>query len=192
MAMSPNPNELVRGVEELTCEVEALRANVASLESLRFELLKEAQLRQTDTDAALLTQVRNLVKVWRIWNWKSPTAEVLNLDTGECEEALTGEERALARIRELETKLASRHRAAVEYSDIIERYVRAMRAAVVDAELRGPEAGMVWIWNTLLGPGMLPDVEEAKAEGGAQAMFDREQAKHEAFRAAHPVPEVKA
>lgn len=104
--MSPNPNELARGVEELTCEVEALRANVARLESLRFELLKEAQLRQTDTDAALLTQVRNLVKVWRIWNWKSPTAEVLNLDTGECAEALTGEERALARIQELERENA--------------------------------------------------------------------------------------
>jgi hypothetical protein len=31
-------------------------------------------------------------------------------------------------------------------------------------------------------------VKAAKAEGGAQAMFNREMAEHEAFRAAHPAP----
>jgi hypothetical protein len=34
----------------------------------------------------------------------------------------------------------------------------------------------------------LPDLEEAKALGGAQALWDKETAEHEAFRAAHPAP----
>jgi hypothetical protein len=64
----------------------------------------------------------------------------------------------------------------------------AQRAAGEAASLEGPEAGMRWIANTLCGPGHMPDVQAAKAEGGAQAMFDREMAEHEAFRAAHPAP----
>ena len=45
-----------------------------------------------------------------------------------------------------------------------------------------------WIENTLEGPGHLPDLASAKKEGGAQCMFNREMAEHEAFRAAHPAP----
>lgn len=79
-------------------------------------------------------------------------------------------------------------RRAITFGDIVAQQVMAMRAAVVDNALRGSGEGMAWIWNTLAGPGHLPDVEAAKAEGGAQAMFDREMAEHEAFRAAHPAP----
>ena len=64
----------------------------------------------------------------------------------------------------------------------------AMRAAYVDAKLNGSDAGMAWIENTLEGPGHLPDLAAAKKEGGAQCMFNREMAEHEAFRAAHPAP----
>ncbi len=79
-------------------------------------------------------------------------------------------------------------RRAITFGDIVHTQVLAMRAAVVDAKLQGPEAGMAWIENTLEGPGHLPDVAAAKAEGGAQVMFNREMAEHEAFRAAHPAP----
>ena len=83
---------------------------------------------------------------------------------------------------------AKSERRAIMFGDIVQTQVLAMRAAVVDAKLQGPEAGMTWIENTLEGPGHLPDVGAAKAEGGAQALFDREMAEHEAFRAAHPGP----
>ena len=79
-------------------------------------------------------------------------------------------------------------RRAITFGDIVHTQTLAMRAAVVDGVLSGPEAGMAWILNTLEGPGHLPDVNAAKAEGGAQAMFNRELAEHEAFRAAHPAP----
>lgn len=81
----------------------------------------------------------------------------------------------------------SEHR-AITFGDIMHTQILAMRAAVVDAALNGPEAGMAWIENTLAGPGHLPDIDAARAEGGAQCMFNREQAEHEAFRAAHPAP----
>lgn len=79
-------------------------------------------------------------------------------------------------------------RRAITFGDIVHQQVIAMRAAVVDAKLQGSDVGMAWIENTLCGPGHLPDIQAAKAEGGAQAMFDREMAEHEAFRAAHPAP----
>lgn len=79
-------------------------------------------------------------------------------------------------------------RRAIEFGDIVNRQVLAMRAAVVEAEITGADEGMEWIRNTLMGPGHYPDIEEARALGGAQALFDKEVAESEAFRAAHPAP----
>ena len=87
-----------------------------------------------------------------------------------------------------QAEAAKSERRAITFGDIVHTQVLAMRAAVVDSVLNGPEAGMAWILNTLEGPGHLPDVNAAKAEGGAQVMFNREMAEHEAFRAAHPAP----
>ncbi len=79
-------------------------------------------------------------------------------------------------------------RRAIAFGDIVQSQVIAMRAAVVAAKLEGMDVGMQWIANTLEGPGHLPDLDEAKALGGAQALWDKETAEHEAFRAAHPAP----
>jgi hypothetical protein len=79
-------------------------------------------------------------------------------------------------------------RRAIEYGDIVHKQVVAMRAAVVAAKLESPEVGIQWIANTLFGPGHYPDIEAARELGGAQALFDKEMAEHEAFRAAHPAP----
>ena len=59
---------------------------------------------------------------------------------------------------------------------------------MVAAKLESPEVGIQWIANTLFGPGHYPDIEAARELGGAQALFDKEMAEHEAFRAAHPAP----
>lgn len=79
-------------------------------------------------------------------------------------------------------------RRAIAFGDIVQSQVIAMRAAVVAAKLEGLDVGMQWIANTLCGPGHLPNLDEAKALGGAQALWDKETAEHEAFRAAHPAP----
>ena len=50
------------------------------------------------------------------------------------------------------------------------RYLLAMKAALIDADQRGDEYGMRWIYNSLAGPGELP----AEDEIDAQAFFDRE------------------
>ena len=83
---------------------------------------------------------------------------------------------------------AKSERRAITFGDIVAQQTMAMRAALVDNALRGSGEGMAWIFNTLSGPGHLPDIDAAQAEGGAQAMFDREMAEHEAFRTAHPAP----
>ena len=96
--------------------------------------------------------------------------------------------RIRSEVARLQREAAKSERRAITFGDIVAQQTMAMRAAVVDAKLQGPEAGIAWIENTLEGPGHLPDVAAAKAEGGAQAMFNREMAEHEAFRAAHPAP----
>ena len=83
---------------------------------------------------------------------------------------------------------AKSERRAVAFGDIVNSQILAMRAAVVAAKLEGLDVGMQWIANTLCGPGHLPDIDEARALGGAQALWDKETAEHEAFRAAHPAP----
>ena len=79
-------------------------------------------------------------------------------------------------------------RRAIAFGDIVQSQVIAMRAAVVAGKLESSDVGMQWIANTLEGPGHLPNLDEAKALGGAQALWDKETAEAEAFRAAHPAP----
>jgi hypothetical protein len=87
-----------------------------------------------------------------------------------------------------QAQMAKSERRAIAFGDIVQSQVIAMRAAVVAARLEGLDVGMQWIANTLEGPGHLPNLDEARALGGAQALWDKETAEHEAFRAAHPAP----
>ena len=96
--------------------------------------------------------------------------------------------RIRSEVARLTREAAKSERRAITFGDIVHTQVLAMRAAYVDAKLNGSDAGMAWIENTLEGPGHLPDLAAAKKEGGAQCMFNRETAEHEAFRAAHPAP----
>lgn len=96
--------------------------------------------------------------------------------------------RIRSEVARLHSEANKSERRAIMFGDIMAQQVMAMRAAYVDAKLNGSDAGMAWIENTLEGPGHLPDLAAAKKEGGAQCMFNREMAEHEAFRAAHPAP----
>jgi hypothetical protein len=95
-----------------------------------------------------------------------------------------------AEVKRLHAEAAKSERRAITFGDIVQSQVIAMRAAVVAAKLEGLDVGMQWIANTLEGPGHLPDLDEARALGGAQALWDKETAEAEAFRAAHPAPAV--
>ena len=104
------------------------------------------------------------------------------------EAAADGDCHADAEIDRLKAEAAKSERRAIVFGDIVHSQVIAMRAAVVAAKLEGLDVGMQWIANTLAGPGHLPDLDEARALGGAQALWDKETAEAKAFRAAHPAP----
>lgn len=95
-------------------------------------------------------------------------------------------------IQLLKAEISKGIRCEIMLSDVIHNHVIAMRAAVVAGHLESPDRGLQWIYNTLRGPGHLPDIDEALAMGGAQAMFDAEEKEHEAFRAARPGPEPES
>jgi hypothetical protein len=73
-------------------------------------------------------------------------------------------------------------RGAQSMSGVIDNHCIAMQAALIDAQERGLTHGLKWIWNTLAGPGLLPDFDAAKAMGGAQAWFDAKTAESEALK----------
>lgn len=79
-------------------------------------------------------------------------------------------------------------RVRIMQGDVIANHVIAMQAAIIEAAQVSPKEGLRWIFNTLRGPGFLPDMEEATRLGSAQAWFDAKTAEHEAFRAANPGP----
>ena len=122
--------------------------------------------------------------------WPQMIAALAAIDAalGLPEDGCNSTQTTLDAIAKLKAEAAKSERRAITFGDIVHTQTLAMRAAVVDAKLQGLEAGMAWIENTLEGPGNLPDVAAATAEGGAQCMFNREMAEHEAFRAAHPAP----
>jgi len=122
--------------------------------------------------------------------WPQMIAALAAIDAalGLPDDGCNSTQQTLDAIAKLKAEAAKSERRAITFGDIVHTQTLAMRAAVVDAKLQGPEAGIAWIENTLEGPGHLPDAAAAKAEGGAQVMFNREMAEHEAFRAAHPAP----
>lgn len=72
---------------------------------------------------------------------------------------------------------AKLYRTALSMGDVIDNHCLAMQAAVIEMYIgKGAEAGMRWIENTLAGPGLYPDVDEAQELGGAQAWFDAKSA----------------
>ena len=91
-----------------------------------------------------------------------------------------------AEIAALREDLA-RHKSHIRLTnDIITNQCIAMQSALIDQHHKGHEAGMVWIGNTLFGPGLIPDIGEALAlskTDPAQAWFDAKTAEHEAMRA---------
>lgn len=85
--------------------------------------------------------------------------------------AQQAESDALLAERDALKKDAERARMRAKELDLLfGRYLLAMKAAVIDADQRGDEEGMRWIYNSLAGPGELPSEEEIDA----QAFFDRE------------------
>lgn len=106
----------------------------------------------------------------------------------EAADALTAQTATITKqARELEALRADAERhskATLMLSGMFSRNCMAMQAALADMMLRGHEQGWQWIINSLDGPGLLPDMAEVKAAGGAQAWFDAELAEEEARVAA--------
>ena len=177
--------------------LDALMACVAAIERTQHCTLED-RLAASDKARAAIAALQ-AEEVERLAAQAAPTeAEALRhlMGMGEAEidaELLTSgidpDDAVKRAVRAIDGALAIKaERRAIMYGDIVHNHVCAMRAAVVASHLESPEAGMRWIVNTLFGPGHLPDVDEAIELGGAQAMFDKEMAEHEAFRAAHPAP----
>lgn len=91
-------------------------------------------------------------------------------------------------LRAYQDEIVILQRQLIRVSGSAAELILLMQAAVIDGHLQSPEKGLQWIVNTLSGPGLLPNLEEAKKLGGAQAWFDEKKAIQEEFRRAHLSP----
>lgn len=100
-----------------------------------------------------------------------------------------------ADVGRLKSKVTTLLRGRAALASVIHNHVIAMQAALIEAWAgRGDQSGITWIRNTLMGPGFVPDCDEAlelsdgNRERAAQAWFDAENAK-ERTRLAALAPE---
>lgn len=134
-------------VQVLVAEVSRLKA-----ENERLERNRDMWKGQVERQAEELTALREEVTEWK--------------DTVKFNEGCWSEERGT-----MIDKLQESRMRIKELDLLFGRYILAMRAAVIEEEHGlGAEGAMMWIYNSLVGPGELPPENETLA----QAYFDRE------------------
>ncbi|ASN67323.1 hypothetical protein 7F11_49 [uncultured Caudovirales phage] len=158
----------VRKAQEILAERDQLRAEIAGLktgyeayeqvnaelkaENERLERNRDMWKGQVERQAEELTALREEVTVWK--------------DTVKFNEGCWSEERGT-----MIDKLQESRMRIKELDLLFGRYILAMRAAVIEEEHGlGAEGAMMWIYNSLVGPGELPP----EGETDSQAYFDRE------------------
>ena len=117
---------------------------------------------------------------------KGPNPYFEGLHAGESDE-LRALRLALVKERDELRADLKKHKGHIRLTnDIITNQCIAMQSALIDEHHQDASAGMMWISNTLFGPGLIPDIGEAMALSKinpAQAWFDAKTAEHEAMRA---------
>ena len=157
----PLADRLWQEVEALKAEVAGLRTGYEAYERVKAELKAENERLERNRDmwkgqverqAEELTALREEVTVWK--------------DTVKFNEGCWSEERGT-----MIDKLQESRMRIKELDLLFGRYILAMRAAVIEEEHGlGAEGAMMWIYNSLVGPGELPP----EGETDSQAYFDRE------------------
>lgn len=124
------------------------------------------------------------------------------------DEALRAENEALkAQLAEIDKALGEwRGNSALEKAQAMQRHAQlqaqaygrfiiGMQACIIDCAKSYEDdtlpSYMDWLVNTLAGPGLMPDMDEANELGGAQAFADKAHADLDAHYAKYPIPEDK-
>ncbi|WP_407044939.1 ead/Ea22-like family protein [Enterobacter hormaechei] len=145
-------------LSRLTMEVHSdeLRKVASEVESYTDELiaaLEAAEKRNADLEGLLEAEVRLWTQRYDCANSRREVAE--------------------KRIAELESENAYIRNRHKELDLLIGKNILVMQAAIIEWQGTGDaRKGLAWIYNTLFGPGELPD----EAEKDAQAYFDRKYA----------------
>ena len=148
-------------ISKLRAEVAGLRTGYEAYEQVNAELKAENERLERNRDmwkgqverqSEELTTLRGEVAEWK--------------ETVKFNEKCWSEERGA-----MIDKLQESRMRIKELDLLFGRYILAMRAAVIEEEHGlGAEGAMMWIYNSLVGPGELPPENETLA----QAYFDRE------------------
>ena len=115
------------------------------------------------TELALITKIKNQLKNF----------DTVVLKEGEALALVEALEKAQQRNAELEAQNEYIRKRYQQLDLLIGKNILVMQAAIIEWQATGDaKNGLAWIYNTLFGPGELPD----EAEKDAQAYFDRKYA----------------
>ncbi|WP_165464520.1 ead/Ea22-like family protein [Enterobacter cloacae] len=119
----------------------------------------------SNIDKQALREVAERAKDNFIPNFRAPTRDVLALL-----DELEAKDKRIAELESDNAYIKNRHK---ELDLLIGKNILVMQAAIIEWQGTGDaRKGLAWIYNTLFGPGELPD----EAEKDAQAYFDRKYA----------------
>lgn len=124
--------------------------------------LNKQALREAAQEEIMLRSVSDTSDAWQ--DEASPEAVLALLDE------LEAAEKRNAELQRENAYICNRHK---ELDLLIGKNILVMQAAIIEWQATGDaKNGLSWIYNTLFGPGELPD----EAEKDAQAYFDRKYA----------------
>lgn len=124
--------------------------------------LNKQALREAAQEEIMLRSVSDTSDAWR--DEASPEAVLALLDE------LEAAEKRNAELQRENAYICNRHK---ELDLLIGKNILVMQAAIIEWQATGDaKNGLSWIYNTLFGPGELPD----ESEKDAQAYFDRKYA----------------
>ena len=157
----PLADRLWQEVEALKAEVAGLRTGYEAYERVNAELKAENERIKRNRD------------MWKGQvERQSEELTALRVEVTEWEGAVKFNEKCWSEERGTMIDKLQESRMRIKELDLLfGRYILAMRAAVIEEEHGlGAEGAMMWIYNSLVGPGELPPENETLA----QAYFDRE------------------
>ena len=144
---------------------------IADLFSLAVQLQVKAE-ESDDRDTAILAYsiqnaCSNLTESQREFRAADATIHNLELQLTEMAVQLANAESKCRELAAENAYIRNRHK---ELDLLIGKNILVMQAAIIEWQATGDaKSGLAWIYNTLFGPGELPD----EAEKDAQAYFDR-------------------
>ncbi|HFR0182353.1 TPA: ead/Ea22-like family protein [Escherichia coli] len=152
------------------CRIEGAHPESGFDEDFQIEQQANAEFIAAANPATVLALLDELERNQQYIKRRDQENEDIALTVGKLRVELESAEKRNAKLQSENTYIRNRHK---ELDLLIGKNILVMQAAIIEWQSTGDaKSGLAWIYNTLFGPGELPD----ESEKDAQAYFNRKYA----------------